>query len=237
MRIAAHSTTTLLALLAARLLALRSVPAWRARRETGGAPRRHAGRARRRAPTRQGPPNRDRHLVRARLLRQKDGLRADAHARLVGVANRTLPCGTLVQVSYGGHPLTVPVLDRGPYANRRRLGPDGRSRPGARHHRNGPHRHPHRRQRPQHPHARSPAPPGDATAPPGRERRHRRRRCRLRQLMSALSALATPRARPSDPGAEQRHADGPRAPPAPRRRARPRGTSMPTIAPPERRPA
>ncbi len=36
---------------------------------------------------------------------------------VVGVANRTLPCGTLVQVRYHGHTLTVPVLDRGPYAN------------------------------------------------------------------------------------------------------------------------
>src|ERR1700733_13315420 len=34
---------------------------------------------------------------------------------VVGVANRTLPCGTLVSVSYRGHSLTVPVLDRGPY--------------------------------------------------------------------------------------------------------------------------
>jgi rare lipoprotein A (peptidoglycan hydrolase) len=36
---------------------------------------------------------------------------------VVGVANRTLPCGTLVKVAYRGHVLTVPVLDRGPYAN------------------------------------------------------------------------------------------------------------------------
>jgi rare lipoprotein A len=36
---------------------------------------------------------------------------------LVGVANRTLPCGTLIEVSYGGRSLTVPVIDRGPYAN------------------------------------------------------------------------------------------------------------------------
>jgi rare lipoprotein A (peptidoglycan hydrolase) len=34
---------------------------------------------------------------------------------LVGVASRTLACGTLVQISYRGHQLTVPVLDRGPY--------------------------------------------------------------------------------------------------------------------------
>jgi hypothetical protein len=37
--------------------------------------------------------------------------------RLVGVASRTLPCGTLVQVGYRGHLLTVPVLDRGPYGH------------------------------------------------------------------------------------------------------------------------
>jgi rare lipoprotein A (peptidoglycan hydrolase) len=36
---------------------------------------------------------------------------------VVGVANRTLPCGTLVKVSYSGHALTVPVLDRGPYSH------------------------------------------------------------------------------------------------------------------------
>jgi rare lipoprotein A len=36
---------------------------------------------------------------------------------VVGVANRTLPCGTLVKVSYKGHSLTVPVLDRGPYSH------------------------------------------------------------------------------------------------------------------------
>jgi rare lipoprotein A (peptidoglycan hydrolase) len=36
---------------------------------------------------------------------------------VVGVANRTLPCGTLVKVSYGAHTLVVPVLDRGPYGH------------------------------------------------------------------------------------------------------------------------
>ncbi|MGH2878884.1 MAG: septal ring lytic transglycosylase RlpA family protein [Solirubrobacteraceae bacterium] len=35
---------------------------------------------------------------------------------VVGVASRTLPCGTLVLVNYKGHKLTVPVIDRGPYA-------------------------------------------------------------------------------------------------------------------------
>jgi peptidoglycan lytic transglycosylase len=36
---------------------------------------------------------------------------------LVGVANRTLPCGTKVEVNYAGKTLIVPVVDRGPYAN------------------------------------------------------------------------------------------------------------------------
>lgn len=36
---------------------------------------------------------------------------------IVGVASRTLPCGTLVLVNYNGHRLTVPVIDRGPYAH------------------------------------------------------------------------------------------------------------------------
>jgi rare lipoprotein A len=36
---------------------------------------------------------------------------------VVGVANRTLPCGTLVKFSYRGRGVTVPVIDRGPYAH------------------------------------------------------------------------------------------------------------------------
>lgn len=34
----------------------------------------------------------------------------------LGVAHRTLPCGTPVFVSFGGHGLVVPVIDRGPYS-------------------------------------------------------------------------------------------------------------------------
>ena len=34
---------------------------------------------------------------------------------LVGVAHRTLPCGTLVTFRYQGRTVTVPVVDRGPY--------------------------------------------------------------------------------------------------------------------------
>jgi rare lipoprotein A len=35
----------------------------------------------------------------------------------IGVANRTLPCGTPVQIYYKGNVITVPVIDRGPYAH------------------------------------------------------------------------------------------------------------------------
>lgn len=33
----------------------------------------------------------------------------------LGVANKTLPCGTLVTLRYGGRSVRVPVIDRGPY--------------------------------------------------------------------------------------------------------------------------
>ncbi len=39
------------------------------------------------------------------------------HRNTLGVANRTLPCGTKVAIYYGGKTITVPVIDRGPYAN------------------------------------------------------------------------------------------------------------------------
>ncbi len=37
----------------------------------------------------------------------------------LGVANKTLPCGTLVTLRYGGHSIRVPVVDRGPYVEGR----------------------------------------------------------------------------------------------------------------------
>jgi len=38
---------------------------------------------------------------------------------LVGVAHRTLPCGTKLQFRYGGRTVTLPVVDRGPYVSGR----------------------------------------------------------------------------------------------------------------------
>ncbi|MEA2481909.1 MAG: rare lipoprotein [Thermoleophilaceae bacterium] len=59
----------------------------------------------------------------------------------VGVAHRTLPCGTQVQIAYAGRTITVPVIDRGPFANNadwdltqaaaQQLGMTGTSRIGA----------------------------------------------------------------------------------------------------------
>ena len=43
-----------------------------------------------------------RHLVRPRLLRQRDGLRRELTRRIVGVAHKTLPCGTKVTIRYEG---------------------------------------------------------------------------------------------------------------------------------------
>ena len=40
---------------------------------------------------------------------------------IVGVAHRTLPCGTLVVLEYRGRTLTVPIIDRGPYVAGRTL--------------------------------------------------------------------------------------------------------------------
>ena len=37
--------------------------------------------------------------------------------RTVGVAHRTLPCGTKVEIFYRGRTMVVAVIDRGPYAN------------------------------------------------------------------------------------------------------------------------
>lgn len=40
---------------------------------------------------------------------------------IIGVAHRTLPCGTLVVLEYRGRTMTVPVIDRGPYIAGRTL--------------------------------------------------------------------------------------------------------------------
>jgi rare lipoprotein A len=39
------------------------------------------------------------------------------HHATVGVAHRSLPCGTKVALRYKGHTIVVPVIDRGPYSH------------------------------------------------------------------------------------------------------------------------
>ncbi len=48
---------------------------------------------------------------------QKTACGQTLRGHTIGVANRTLPCGTPVAVYYRGRTLVVPVIDRGPYAN------------------------------------------------------------------------------------------------------------------------
>jgi rare lipoprotein A len=38
---------------------------------------------------------------------------------ILGVAHRTLPCGTRITFRYKGATITVPVIDRGPYVSGR----------------------------------------------------------------------------------------------------------------------
>ena len=39
----------------------------------------------------------------------------------LGVAHKSLPCGTMVQFRYNGKVVTVPVIDRGPYVGSRQF--------------------------------------------------------------------------------------------------------------------
>ena len=66
-----------------------------------------------------GLPTRGGVVVRPRPVRKRDGLRWHAVASTLGVAHKTLPCGTKVQLRYGGTHGDGPVVDRGPFAGNR----------------------------------------------------------------------------------------------------------------------
>ena len=89
------------------------------------------GEARDRAPERLPP--RVRVVVRARALRQPARLRRHAATRAaLGVAHKSLPCGTKVTFKRGERSVRVPVIDRGPVRRRARVRPDRGDRPAAR---------------------------------------------------------------------------------------------------------
>ncbi len=52
---------------------------------------------------------------------QANGLPIALSAETWGVAHRTLPCGTPIELSHAGRTVTVPVVDRGPYVGGRTL--------------------------------------------------------------------------------------------------------------------
>ena len=58
-------------------------------------------------------------MVRPRLLRPADRLRRHAGLPQLGVAHKTLPCGTKVTLRHNGRRVRVPVIDRGPYVGAR----------------------------------------------------------------------------------------------------------------------
>jgi rare lipoprotein A len=119
MRIDCNKTTTLLVLIAGIACAI--VPAGSAIASTGGA----SGGASAPSSSTAAPPAPPAKVHTTGIATwfgpgfygQKTACGQTLTPGVVGVANRTLPCGTLVQVSYKGRALTVPVVDRGPYSH------------------------------------------------------------------------------------------------------------------------
>jgi rare lipoprotein A len=121
MRTDRHKTTTLLALIAGIACAL--APAGSALASTGGASVESSPTSSSTPPTPSTPAPAKVHTTGIAtwfgpsFYGQTTACGQTLTPGVVGVANRTLPCGTLVKVSYKGRTLTVPVLDRGPYGN------------------------------------------------------------------------------------------------------------------------
>ena len=55
-----------------------------------------------------------RHLVRTWALRQRHRLGETLRPGTIGVAHRTLPCGTTLKINYHGHSLVTKVIDAAP---------------------------------------------------------------------------------------------------------------------------
>jgi rare lipoprotein A (peptidoglycan hydrolase) len=121
MRIDCNKTTTLLALIT--VIACAIAPAGSALASTGGASGGASAPSSSTPATSSTPAQASVHTTGIAtwfgpgFYGQKTACGQTLTPGVVGVANRTLPCGTLVQVSYKGRALTVPVVDRGPYSN------------------------------------------------------------------------------------------------------------------------
>jgi rare lipoprotein A len=121
MRIDCHKATALLALIAGILCA--TMPAGSALASTGGASASSSPASSSTPPTSPTPVPAKVHTTGIAtwfgpgFYGQTTACGQTLTPGVVGVANRSLPCGTLVKVSYKGRTLTVPVLDRGPYSN------------------------------------------------------------------------------------------------------------------------
>jgi rare lipoprotein A len=113
MRIDAKTSTVVLVL--TTLICLLSTGG--ALASTGGASPPTSGSAASQAPTRKVHPTGIATWFGPGFFGHKTACGQTLTPGVVGVANRTLPCGTLVKVSYHGHSLTIPVLDRGPYSH------------------------------------------------------------------------------------------------------------------------
>src|SRR3954465_9503124 len=116
MHLRSKTALVVLALAAGLLASVPALPGAAALASTGGAS----------APTASAPPSASSASVRPTGIAtwfgpgfygNKTACGQTLTPAVVGVANRTLPCGTLIRVSYRGHAVTVPVLDRGPYAH------------------------------------------------------------------------------------------------------------------------
>ncbi len=120
MRIDCHKTTALLGLIAGIFCAM--APVGSALASTGGASASSSPASSSKPPTASTPPPATVHTTGIAtwfgpgFYGQTTACGQTLTPGVVGVANRTLPCGTLVKVSYKGRTLTVPVLDRGPYS-------------------------------------------------------------------------------------------------------------------------
>src|SRR3954466_9257869 len=103
------------ALVLAALLAILAGAATGAKASTGGASRASVGGELAYSPFRYGGAS----WYGPGLWGNKTACGATLHRGTLGVAHKTLPCGTTIKFVYHGHALVTSVIDRGPYVKGR----------------------------------------------------------------------------------------------------------------------